>query len=125
MQYSKPVLTVADIVLRLKNKGLIIADNKEAERFLRAVGYFRFRGYALPFMQIAPIGFIHGTRHFIPNTTFEQIQKLYDLDRALRSLVMEQVDRREVAIRAAILQELNTQTCSACPRPSLNPGFTP
>lgn len=108
MQYSKPVLTVADIVLRLKNKGLVIADNKEAERFLRAVGYFRFRGYALPFMQIAPIGFIHGTRHFIPNTTFEQIQKLYDFDRALRSLVMEQVDRIEIAIRAAILQELNT-----------------
>ena len=108
MQYTKPVLTVADSVLRLKNKGLVIANDADAERFLRAVGYFRFRGYALPFMQKAPAGFLFGTREFKPGTTFEHIQEMYEFDRALRSLVMEQIDRIEVAVRAAILQELNT-----------------
>lgn len=107
MHYVKPVLSVADCILRLQSKGLIIANMHSAERFLRAVGYFRFRGYALPFMQVAPAGFLHGTREFKPGTSFEQIQQVYDFDRALRSLVMEQIDRIEVAVRAAILQELN------------------
>lgn len=59
-------------------------------------------------MQTAPAGFSHGNRQFIAGTTFEHIQQLYELDRALRSLVMEQIDRIEVAVRTAILQELNT-----------------
>ncbi len=88
----------------------MIASDAEAERFLRAVGYFRFRGYALPFMQEAPIGFPHGNRRFKPGTTFEQIRSLYEFDRALRSLVMEQIDRIEVAVRTVILQELNTHS---------------
>lgn len=109
MQYIKPVLTVADSVQRLKNKGLTVASDHDAEHFLRAVGYFRFRGYALPFMQAAPADFPHGSRQFQPGTRFEQIQQLYEFDRALRSLVMDQVDRIEVAVRATILQELNTR----------------
>lgn len=108
MQYLKPVLTVAESIVRLENKGLLVADAAEAERFLRAVGYFRFRGYALPFMQPAPAGFQHGNRAFKPGTTFDGIRQIYEFDRALRSLVMEQIDRIEVAVRTAILQELNT-----------------
>lgn len=109
MQYSKPVLSVAASVLRLRNKGLAVASDADAERFLRAVGYFRFRGYALPYMRSAPTDYEYGSRQFKPGTTFEQIQQLYEFDRALRSLVMEQIDRIEVAVRTAILQELNTQ----------------
>jgi abortive infection bacteriophage resistance protein len=109
MQYLKPVLSVADSVLRLQQKGLAVAGVADAERFIRAIGYFRFRGYALPFMQPAPAGFAYGSRLFVPGTTFEQIQQLYDFDRSLRSLVMEQMDRIEVAVRTAILQELNAR----------------
>jgi abortive infection bacteriophage resistance protein len=109
MQYVKPVLSVPDSVLRLKSKGLTIVADADAERFLRAVGYFRFRGYALPFMEDAPAGFAYGGRQFKAGTTFEKIRQLYEFDRALRSLVMAQIDRIEVAVRSVILQELNTR----------------
>lgn len=69
MKYAKPMMSLADLVVRLGNKGLHIPDPAAAERFLRAVGYFRFRGYALPFMKVAPRGFADGTRQFIPGTT--------------------------------------------------------
>lgn len=108
MRYAKPVLSVADGVARLSNKGLAIANVADAEKFLKSVGYFRFRGYALPYMQPAPAGFAHGNRQFKPGVSFADIQTLYEFDRALRSLVMEQIDRIEVAIRTTILQELNT-----------------
>lgn len=108
MKYDKPVLTFAAGVQRLQDKGLIVTNHAAAEQFLRAVGYFRFRGYALPFMRPAPVGFAYGTRHFVPGTTFADVQSLYEFDRALRALVMEQIDRIEVAVRTAILQELNT-----------------
>jgi abortive infection bacteriophage resistance protein len=108
MKYTKPVLSVADGVARLQNKGLAVTDVAGAEKFLRAVGYFRFRGYALPFMQQAPAGFAHGTRQFMAGTQFGDVQNLYEFDRSLRNLVMEQIDRIEVAVRTAILQELNS-----------------
>lgn len=108
MKYVKPVMTLADSIVRLTQKGLHIPDEVAAERFLRAVGYFRFRGYALPFTVSAPASFAYGSRQFVPGTTFAQIQDLYEFDRTLRTLVMEQVDRIEVAVRTSIVHELNT-----------------
>lgn len=58
-------------------------------------------------MKPAPAGYAHGTRQFKVGSTFAEVQSLYEFDRSLRSLVMDQIERIEVAVRTAILQELN------------------
>ncbi|MEH6461722.1 Abi family protein [Chitinimonas sp. JJ19] len=107
MKYTKVALEIPALILRLQAKGLVVPDAAHAERVLRSIGYFRFRGYGLALMQPAPAAFAHGTRIFNPGVTFDQVYDLYLFDRALRCLIMDQIDRIEVAARTAIIYELN------------------
>lgn len=43
--YTKPHLDLPAQVSLLASRGLIIPDPRDAERFLRAVGYYRLSGY--------------------------------------------------------------------------------
>lgn len=64
MHYQRPSITPHEAVRRLCAKGLTISDPVATEKFICFVGYFRLRGFCLPFMQKAPDGFLHGSRVF-------------------------------------------------------------
>ncbi len=102
MQYTKAALSIPDQVNRWRAKGLVITDQAAAERALTFVGYFRLRGYALPFMQSTPTG-----RQFNSGTTFEQITELCEFDRELRVLILRELERIEVAVRTVISNSLS------------------
>lgn len=113
VQYTKLPQSPQALVHYLQVKGLTVPDPAAAAATMTMVSYFRLKGYALEFMQNAPNGFPHGSRVFVPGTTFEQIMERYELDRSLRMLILEQIDRIEVAIRTVIVQELSTHFASA------------
>lgn len=104
MKYSKPALSIPQQIARLQNAGLQIADVVAAERTLQFISYFRLKGYFLPFMACANHG---APRAFVPGTTFDEILDLYQFDRRLRVLVMDEIERLEVAIRTVICNELS------------------
>lgn len=87
----------------LKKRGLTIGDEVAAEHALEHIGYYRLSGYALPFQKQG-----QGTdRHsFKPNTTFEAILDRYIFDRKLRLLLMDAIERIEIAVRAALTNTL-------------------
>ncbi|MFA5261146.1 MAG: Abi family protein [Candidatus Omnitrophota bacterium] len=90
-QYNKPPLTFKEQVNLLINRGLIVNDLEEAERFLSHANYYRFSAYCLPFEK---------KRHeFLPDIHFSYIQKLYEFDRELRFLVDEALEVVEIALR--------------------------
>jgi abortive infection bacteriophage resistance protein len=62
-------------------------------------GYYQLSAYALPFQNG---GNDLDRHHFKLGTTFEQVVDLCIFDRKLRLLVMDAIERIEVAIRAAI-----------------------
>ena len=109
MQYTKTALDIPSILARLEHKGLVISDRVAATRALTFIGYFRLKGYALRLMDQAPAGFAHGSRVFKPGTTFDDLLGLYEFDRSLRIMLMEQLDRIEVAARTVIINALNIQ----------------
>lgn len=47
--YSKIPLPLADIILLLKTRGLIIQNEAEAARILSSIGYYRWSAYTMPF----------------------------------------------------------------------------
>lgn len=96
-EFDKPAITVEQQIALLKDRGLNIQDEKRAGLFLRAVSFFRLTPYMRPFQK--PEDFDHGFR---PGTGFRQISQLYDFDRRLRLLVIDAVERVEVAVRATI-----------------------
>lgn len=99
MRYSKQPLSVADQAKLLIDRGLICGDIPRLEHYLAHIGYYRLSAYWKQFEQKPPPG--QPLQHkFKPNTSFEQILNLYIFDRKLRLMVLEAIERIEVAVRA-------------------------
>lgn len=82
----------------LTNRGMNINENDDAKRWLSTVSYYRLGAYWLPNEEPAAVG-QQRSRKFKPGTNFSSVTKLYVLDRRLRLLVMEAIDRIEIAVR--------------------------
>lgn len=95
--YAKPALTYQQQIAHLRANGMVIADDAQAEYWLRHVSYYRLSAYWLYFEH--PKG-SDGLR-FKPGTTFEAVTALYDFDRILRRLTMRGTEHVEVALRGS------------------------
>ena len=97
LPYAKPALSIAAQIAKLEGEGMIIADHAAAEHCLQHISYYRLSAYWLPFeYPKAHIG-----PRFMPGTTFDGIMALYEFDRKLRLLVLDAVERVEVAVRGS------------------------
>lgn len=94
-QFNKASLTIAQKIAHLQAAGMAIADVPTAEHWLRHVSYYRLSAYWLPFenpkQQAGP--------RFQAGTDFDTVIALYQFDRKLRLLVLDAIERIEVAIR--------------------------
>ena len=99
--YTKQALTIADQLELLKSRGLLIADDSKASKFLGEVSYFRFVQY------LRPMEANKTTHQFKPNSRFADAVALYEFDTELRDLVFKAVQRLEIALRTKIIHEFS------------------
>jgi len=97
--YCKPALTIEQQIDLLLSEGLTIPDRDKARHYLNFIGYHRLSGYFLTFQQNASDVTPYS---FKDNVTFRDILDIYIFDRELRLLVMDSIERIEVAFRACI-----------------------
>lgn len=102
--FEKPALTAEQHVHLLRQRGLIIEDENYAKHCLSSVGYYHFSAYMLSF-QKADQGEEH--HHFYNDIRFEDIVRIYEFDRKLRLLVIDAVERIEIALRARIIDTMS------------------
>ncbi|WP_299038939.1 Abi family protein [uncultured Pseudokineococcus sp.] len=95
-------MTLDELVARLADRGLSIPDPDRARRYLRHIGYYRLSPYAIPFQQGGPDHLFH------EGAAFDDVLDLYVFDRALRLVVMDALERVEVAVRAAMTDHMST-----------------
>lgn len=98
--YQKPALTFSQQLSLLQQRGLVVSDKASALRQLSAISYYRLSAYWYPFRQRDGTGNI--LSNFVPDTEFNRITNLYEFDRKLRLLVMDALERVEVAVRTQI-----------------------
>ena len=72
-----------------------------ALHYLQFIGYYRFSAYRLPFQTLAV-----PDKPFAAGTTFEQVLSLYVFYRELRLLVMDAIERVEVAVRSSMVNHM-------------------
>ncbi|MEQ2006789.1 MAG: Abi family protein [Limisphaerales bacterium] len=107
MKFNKPPLTIAQQLQRWQGRGLTVAAPARALHYLKFIGYYRLSAYALPFQQPGtPVVAGQPDKPFVPGTSFEDILNLYVFDRELRLLVMDAMERIEVAVRTSLVNEL-------------------
>lgn len=103
MRYLKPSLTFEQQADLLAKRGLI-ADKNELVEKLRAVNYYRLSAYWYPFRQPDDQDPTHRKDELKPGTTFKMVWGRYAFDRQLRLLVMDAVERIEVAVRTRVAE---------------------
>ena len=103
-QFTKPVISIADQVLQLQKRGLIVEDFARAERYLMSLGYYRLSAYCFPFE-------VDKQQHlFAEGTTFDDVLSIYIFDRKLRCLFVEAMERIEIHLRAQWVNRLIQST---------------
>lgn len=98
--FTKGAFTPQALLAKLKTQGLVINDDKIALKYISYVGHFRLKGYWYPLQDAA-------SKNFLPNTTFEHVVQRYECDREIRAIIMESVERLEVAVRTVICNLLS------------------
>ena len=99
--YTKPAKSSIDLVNQLKQRGLIIDDEMRAERYLDNIGYYRLSAYMYPFLKDPK------TAHqYKPGVTFDQVLRLYRFDKKLRVILFNEIEKIEVAFRAAVVNTI-------------------
>jgi abortive infection bacteriophage resistance protein len=99
--YEKPPLTIEQQIALLKSRGLVFDDTQQVSQHLQFISYYRLCGYALEFEEK------HEKLHrYKSGTTFEQVLDRYVFDRKLRLLVIDAIERIEVAVRTVMTNQL-------------------
>jgi abortive infection bacteriophage resistance protein len=104
MNYSKQPLTIKEQIERLKSRGLIFNNESLAEKYLYNISYYRLRAYTHPFQNNE-----NPDHPFIKFVSFEQIIELYVFDRRLRLLVLNAIEKIEIALRTKIVYEYSLE----------------
>ena len=99
MEYNKPHLSIQHQVALLMKRGLGGDASLLATR-LKNVGYYRLSAYLHPFRVRDQQGTIGD--NYVPDTTLDKVWSLYLFDRKLRFLMMDAIERIEVALRSRI-----------------------
>lgn len=102
-KYTKRAFSLAEHIEQWQEGGLIVADHDKASHYLSVINYYRISAYTLPFQVGNP------EHHFKPNTSFDDVLDLYRFDRELRLLVLDAIERIEVAIRSHINNYMSIQ----------------
>ena len=97
LMYSKPALTFTEQIQHLESNGMFFDDKDKARKQLSYISYYRLSGYWYPFRLRNQAQ--QATNQFESETLFESVMTLYEFDRNLRVLVLDAIERVEVALR--------------------------
>ncbi|KLE08930.1 Abi family protein [Aliarcobacter butzleri] len=97
--YQKEHKTFEEQLKLLKERGLIISNEKYVLIKLQHINYYRLSAYFLPFQHPKNS---ENKNKFLPNTTFEDIIKLYYFDTELRKIIFEAIEVIEIYLRTQI-----------------------
>jgi len=109
MSYTRPWKSFAEQLALIESRGMEIGDHAAAQKHLERVGYYRLSAYWYPFrarkIQVDPqSGKITRviTDAFVPATHFLDAVELYVFDKQLRLIMLDALERIEVALRVDI-----------------------
>ncbi len=107
--YQKRPEDISFLINKLQECGLIIKDYKVAENALTFIGYYRLRGYFYPFyiMDDQRIPQPIEPKNFVAGTTLEDVIQLYEFDRKLRLIILEQIQKVEIGLRTCLSEHMS------------------
>ncbi|MEA2028374.1 MAG: Abi family protein, partial [Campylobacterota bacterium] len=98
-QYTKKHNSFEEQLSKLKSRNLIITNEEYTLSKLQHINYYRLSAYFLPYQYRKD-----STQkdQFLPDTSFEDIVKLYYFDSKLRTIIFEAIEVIEIYLRTQI-----------------------
>lgn len=103
MIYNKKAITFDEQIEKLKQRRLIINDERLARYYLETVGYYRLSGYWWPMLADKT------ERIFKSNSIFENVIAIYNFDKELRILLFDIIETIEIAFRTKMIYHLSIE----------------
>lgn len=125
MAYTKPYLTIPQQIALIQSRGMVVTDLPKAGSYLERSGYYRLSGYWYPYRSSKTdptTGAVSVEDQFRPDTHFSEIIELYVFDKMLRLLLLDVIERIEIALRVHITLQLGQYDAWAHLDPSLLHG---
>ena len=97
---AKIPTSIEEQISIFKERKLIIEDEDSAKEFLIRVNYYRLAGYTHFFCDKK-----NGSV-FNPNTTFDKLKNIYELDEEIRYILFKYITKIEIAFKAQLSYEL-------------------
>lgn len=134
MTYPKPWRSYSEQIDQLEARGMVVGDRVLALDYLERIGYYRLSGYWFAFRERSgPLVLLNelgrkpkkikveniALESFKPGSTFQNAVDLYIFDKQLRLLVMDALERIEIALRVDISHTLGRLDSFAYLNPSL------
>lgn len=99
--FTKIALSYQEQLQQLKDRGLLVPDEPKALFLLENISYYRLSGYWFPLLA-------DKIKHvFKQNASFDTAFKIYCFDKELRKLLISELEKIEVAIRAKMVYVLS------------------
>ena len=114
--YTKPFLSLPDQLALIKSRGLQVADDADALECLHRNGYYRLSAYWFPFRKIVNR---KRTDIFLDDSRFEDAVALYRFDKKFKMLLLDAIERVEIAVRVEIALVLGRRDAFAHMKPAL------
>lgn len=121
--YEKLAIPHDDLIKHIKNKGLIINDDSILKNALTHIGYYRLRGYFYPFYETQSVEKIIkeegkedrkkttielvSPKTFSKNSNLNDVIELYNFDRRIRLLIIEQIQIIEISLRNCLCEHMS------------------
>lgn len=88
------------LVQLLLSRGLAIDNPGKAERYLKTINYYRLSAYMYPLLLVPK-----SEHRFKTDASFRQVMMLYRFDKKLRLFMFNEIEKIEIAVRTAIVDE--------------------
>lgn len=99
--YSKPPVSYSDQLQQLKRRGLVFKNDNKAVHLLENISYYRLSGYWYPLLA-------DKQRHLFKNgAELDSAFQMYCFDRELRRMIISELEKIEVAVRAKMTYVLS------------------
>ncbi len=100
MKYEKHAFSLEAQAERLLERGLV-AEREELITRLLAVNYYRLSGYLHPYRLVDADGTLLDV--YKSGTSLEEVWRRYNFDRRLRTVLLDAIERIEVAVRTRLV----------------------
>jgi len=98
---AKRPRTIQEQIDLLKKRNMLFRNESKASYFLANISYYRLKGYWWE-MQDDKVN-----HHFVDNTYFEDVIKLYNFDKRFRLIVFDAIEHIEIALRTKMIYHLS------------------